>query len=245
MADDDMLRVENLVAGYGRVRVLQDVSIAVPRGTLVTLIGANGAGKTTTLRAISGMLRPESGRVLLGGADITGLPSHAIAKRGLAHSPEGRRVFSTLSVADNLELGAFTRATGARPRGAIRQDRERMYALFPRLAERRAQYAGTLSGGEQQMLAMARALMLAPDVLLLDEPSMGLAPLLVAEVFATIARLRTERVTMLLVEQFAAAALEVADFGYVLENGRVVASGEAAALRRDPAVRAAYLGAAH
>lgn len=242
---DAMLSIENLVAGYGKVRVLQEVSMVVPRGQLVTLIGSNGAGKTTTLRAISGMLKPDSGRVTLAGADITGLPSHEIAKRGLAHSPEGRRVFSTLSVADNLELGAFTRAIGARPRGEIRQDRERMYELFPRLAERREQYAGTLSGGEQQMLAMARALMLNPEVLLLDEPSMGLAPLLVEEVFATIARLKERRVTMLLVEQFAAAALEVADYGYVLENGWVTVSGNATELRGDPAVRAAYLGAAH
>ncbi len=240
-----MLKIEKLVAGYGKVRVLQEVSIVVPKGQLVTLIGSNGAGKTTTLRAISGMLKPDSGRVTLAGADITGLPSYEIAKRGLAHSPEGRRVFSTLSVADNLELGAFTRAIGARPRGEIKRDRERMYEMFPRLAERRAQFAGTLSGGEQQMLAMARALMLNPEVLLLDEPSMGLAPLLVEEVFATIARLKERRVTMLLVEQFAAAALEVADYGYVLENGRVAASGEAAKLRDDPAVRAAYLGAAH
>ncbi len=240
-----MLKIEKLVAGYGKVRVLQEVSITVPKGQLVTLIGSNGAGKTTTLRAISGMLKPESGTVMLAGADITGMPSHEIAKRGLAHSPEGRRVFSTLSVADNLELGAFTRAIGARPRGEIRQDRERMYEMFPRLAERRAQFAGTLSGGEQQMLAMARALMLNPEVLLLDEPSMGLAPLLVEEVFATIARLKERRVTMLLVEQFAAAALDVADYGYVLENGRVTVSGEAAKLRGDPAVRAAYLGAAH
>lgn len=245
MTPDAMLSIEKLVAGYGKVRVLQEVSMVVPRGQLVTLIGSNGAGKTTTLRAISGMLKPDSGRVTLAGADITGLPSHEIAKRGLAHSPEGRRVFSTLSVADNLELGAFTRAIGARPRGEIRQDRERMYELFPRLAERREQYAGTLSGGEQQMLAMARALMLNPEMLLLDEPSMGLAPLLVEEVFATIARLKERRVTMLLVEQFAAAALEVADYGYVLENGRVTASGNAAELRGDPAVRAAYLGAAH
>ena len=168
-----------------------------------------------------------------------------ITRRGLAHSPEGRRVFPTLPVADNLLLGAFTRVTGSRPKGDVARDLDRMYALFPRLAERRAQLAGTLSGGEQQMLAMARALMLDPLVLLLDEPSMGLAPRLVEEVFAIIARLKGERVTMLLVEQFAAAALDVADFGYVLENGRVTASGPAAALKGDPAVRAAYLGAAH
>jgi branched-chain amino acid transport system ATP-binding protein len=240
-----MLQVENLVAGYGKVQVLQDVSLTVARGTLVTLIGSNGAGKTTTLRALSGMIRPQSGRITLDGRDITGLPSHVITRRGMAHSPEGRRVFPALSVADNLRLGAFARLTGARSRGDVAADEERMFVLFPRLRERRAQYAGTLSGGEQQMLAMARALMLNPEVLLLDEPSMGLSPRLVEEVFAIIARLRAERITMLLVEQFAAAALEVADFGYVMENGRLSASGPAASLRNDPAVRAAYLGQAH
>jgi len=240
-----MLKVESLSAGYGKVQVLHGISLEVAAGTLVTLIGSNGAGKTTTLRALSGMIAPTGGRILLGGVDIAGMPSHAIAKRGLAHSPEGRRVFPNLSVHDNLTLGGFTRLTGARPRGDILADLDRMYALFPRLAERRGQFAGTLSGGEQQMLAMARALMLNPDVLLLDEPSMGLAPKLVDEVFATIAVLRANRVTMLLVEQFAAAALEVADIGYVLENGRMAAHGPAAALKTDPAVRAAYLGAAH
>jgi len=240
-----MLRVENLVAGYGKVQVLQGISLEVQRGQLVTLIGSNGAGKTTTLRAVSGMIRPESGRVMLDGQDIVGLPSSTIARRGLAHSPEGRRVFATMPVADNLMMGAFPRLTGARPRGDVNADMDRMYALFPRLAERRAQLAGTLSGGEQQMLAMARALMLNPDVLLLDEPSMGLAPRLVAEVFATIARLKESKITMLLVEQFAAAALDVADVGYVMENGRLTASGPAEQLKHDPAVRAAYLGAAH
>ena len=240
-----MLEVQNLVAGYGKVRVLHEVSLVVPDGKLVTLIGSNGAGKTTTLRALSGMIRPDAGRILLDGTDIAGMASHDITRRGLAHSPEGRRVFPTLSVADNLLLGAFTRLTGARPRGDVAADQQRMFDIFPRLAERHAQMAGTLSGGEQQMLAMARALMLQPQVLLLDEPSMGLAPKLVEEVFATIARLKAARVTMLLVEQFAAAALDVADFGYVLENGRVTASGEAARLRDDPSVRAAYLGAAH
>ena len=240
-----MLSVENLVAGYGKVQVLHGLSLTVERGQLVTLIGSNGAGKTTTLRAVSGMIKPESGRVMLDGRDIVGLTSSTIARRGLAHSPEGRRVFATMPVADNLMMGAFPRLTGARPRGDVAADMDRMYALFPRLAERRAQLAGTLSGGEQQMLAMARALMLNPDVLLLDEPSMGLSPRLVAEVFATIARLKAERITMLLVEQFAAAALDVADFGYVMENGRLTASGPAAQLKHDPAVRAAYLGAAH
>ena len=240
-----MLRVENLVAGYGKVQVLHGLSLTVERGQLVTLIGSNGAGKTTTLRAVSGMIKPASGRVMLDGQDIAGLTSSTIARRGLAHSPEGRRVFATMPVADNLIMGAFPRLTGARPRGDVNADMDRMYVLFPRLAERRAQLAGTLSGGEQQMLAMARALMLNPDVLLLDEPSMGLAPRLVAEVFATISRLKSEKITMLLVEQFAAAALDVADFGYVMENGRLTASGPAAQLKHDPAVRAAYLGAAH
>ena len=240
-----MLEVENLVAGYGKVKVLQAISLSVPEGSLVTLIGSNGAGKTTTLRAVSGMLKPESGRIVLAGRDITGLASHEITRQGLAHSPEGRRVFPTLPVQDNLLLGAFTRLTGSRPKGDVSVDLDRMYALFPRLAERRGQLAGTLSGGEQQMLAMARALMLQPLVLLLDEPSMGLAPKLVEEVFAIIRRLKAEKVTMLLVEQFAAAALGVADYGYVLENGRLTASGPAAALRDDPLVRAAYLGAAH
>ena len=240
-----MLQVENLSAGYGKVQVLQAISLRVESGRLVTLIGSNGAGKTTTLRALSGMIVPTAGRILRGGADIAGMTTYEITKRGVAHSPEGRRVFSTLSVEDNLTLGAFTRLTGSRARGDVRADLGRMLELFPRLAERRTQLAGTLSGGEQQMLAMARALMLNPDVLLLDEPSMGLAPKLVEEVFATIARLREQRITMLLVEQFAAAALEVADFGYVLENGRITASGEASVLKNDPAVKAAYLGAAH
>ncbi len=240
-----MLQVEGLIAGYGKVQVLQGISLSVPDGRLVTLIGANGAGKTTTLRALSGMIRPTAGTIMLDGVDLAGLANYQITRLGVAHSPEGRRVFPTLPVADNLLLGAFPRLTGSRPRGDVKRDRERMYELFPRLAERRAQYAGTLSGGEQQMLAMARALMLNPAMLLLDEPSMGLAPKLVEDVFTTIRRLKAERITMLLVEQFAAAALEVADIGYVLENGRIAASGDAAVLRTDPAVREAYLGAAH
>ena len=240
-----MLKIENLVAGYGKVQVLHGISMEVPEGKLVTLIGSNGAGKTTTLRALSGMIRPESGSITLGGKEIGGLPSFAIARKGLAHSPEARRIFPTQSVLDNLMLGAFPRLTGARPKGDVQADIGKMFEIFPRLAERRAQFAGTLSGGEQQMLAMARALMLQPEVLLLDEPSMGLSPKLVEEVFAVIVRLKSEKVTMLLVEQFAAAALEVADFGYVLENGTLTASGTAAALKVDPAVRAAYLGSAH
>lgn len=240
-----MLKVRGLTKKYGDTEVVRGLDLTVRRGECFGLLGPNGAGKTTTLRAISGMIPPESGTVHLGGEDLTGLPSFKITKKGLAHSPEGRRVFPTQSVKDNLLLGAFPRLTGARERGDVEGDLDRMFTLFPRLAERRAQLAGTLSGGEQQMLAMARALMLNPRVLLLDEPSMGLAPRLVAEVFATIARLKEQKITMLLVEQFAAAALEVADFGYVLENGRVAAKGPAEALRNDAAVRAAYLGHAH
>ena len=240
-----MLKIENLVAGYDKVQVLHGISLAVEAGQLVTLIGSNGAGKTTPLRALSGMIKPESGSIKLAGQEVGGLPSHLITRRGLAHSPEGRRIFPTQSVVDNLLLGAFPRLTGARPRNDVAQDMGKMFDIFPRLAERRSQLAGTLSGGEQQMLAMARALMLQPEVLLLDEPSMGLSPKLVEEVFVVIARLKSEKISMLLVEQFAAAALEVADFGYVLENGHITASGAAGALKSDPAVRAAYLGAAH
>ncbi len=240
-----MLKVENLVAGYGKVQVLHGISLEVQEGQLVTLIGSNGAGKTTTLRAVSGMIKPQSGSIMLDGEEIAGEPAYRITRRGVAHSPENRRVFTTLPVRDNLLLGAFPRLTGARPKGDVDRDLDRMFELFPRLAERRDQLAGTLSGGEQQMLAMARALMLDPRVLLLDEPSMGLAPRLVEEVFATVARLKQARVTMLLVEQFAAAALNVADFGYVLENGSITVSGPADKLRVDPAVQAAYLGAAH
>jgi branched-chain amino acid transport system ATP-binding protein len=240
-----LLTVENLVAGYGKVQVLHGISLKVEQGQLVTLIGSNGAGKTTTLRALSGMIKPQSGSIRLDGAEISGEPAYRITRRGVAHSPENRRVFTTLPVRDNLLLGAFPRLTGARPRGEVERDLDRMFELFPRLAERKDQLAGTLSGGEQQMLAMARALMLDPQVLLLDEPSMGLAPRLVEEVFSTIARLKASKVTMLLVEQFAAAALNVADFGYVLENGAISVAGPAEKLRNDPAVQAAYLGAAH
>jgi branched-chain amino acid transport system ATP-binding protein len=197
------------------------------------------------MRAITGMIKPSAGDITLGGHKIDGYESYKIAKLGLAHSPEGRRVFSTMSVTDNLLLGAFPRLTGSRPKGDVKTDLERAMELFPRLKERRTQLAGTLSGGEQQMLAMARAIMLNPEVILLDEPSMGLAPILVDEVFRIIARLKAEGTTMLLVEQFAAAALNVADYGYVLENGRITAQGPADKLKNDPAVKAAYLGGGH
>jgi branched-chain amino acid transport system ATP-binding protein len=240
-----MLKIDNLSAGYGKVQVLHGISLNVPKGQVVTLIGSNGAGKTTTMRAISGMIAPTGGTIALNGKAIAGMEPYDIARLGLAHSPEGRRVFATMTVSDNLTLGAFPRLTGARPKGDVAADLERALELFPRLKERRTQLAGTLSGGEQQMLAMARAIMLNPDVVLLDEPSMGLAPILVEEVFKIIARLKSEGVTMLLVEQFAAAALAVADYGYVLENGVINVHGPAAQLRDDPAVKAAYLGGGH
>lgn len=240
-----MLSIKNLEAGYGKVRVLHGISLEVPRGKVVTLIGSNGAGKTTTMRAVSGMIKPVSGEISLNGKRIDGEESYTIAKLGLAHSPEGRRVFATMTVTDNLTLGAFPRLTGSRPKGDVAGDLDRAMELFPRLKERRNQLAGTLSGGEQQMLAMARAVMLNPEIVLLDEPSMGLAPILVEEVFRIITDLKARGITMLLVEQFAAAALKVADYGYVLENGRISVHGEAAQLCDDPAVKAAYLGGGH
>jgi len=240
-----MLKIKNLEAGYGKVHVLHGISIDVPKGKVVTLIGSNGAGKTTTMRAISGMIAPTAGEITLNGERIDGMESFTIAKRGLAHSPEGRRVFATMTVTDNLILGAFPRLTGSRPKGDVPADLDRAMDLFPRLKERRNQLAGTLSGGEQQMLAMARAVMLNPEVVLLDEPSMGLAPILVEEVFKIIENLKSQGVTMLLVEQFAAAALNVADYGYVMENGRISVHGEASSLKNDPAVKAAYLVGGH
>ncbi len=240
-----MLSIKNLEAGYGKVQVLHGISMEVPKGKVVTLIGSNGAGKTTTMRAISGMIQPTAGEISLNNQRIDGMESYTIAKLGLAHSPEGRRVFATMTVTDNLTLGAFPRLTGSRPKGDVQGDLERAMDLFPRLKERRSQLAGTLSGGEQQMLAMARAVMLNPEIVLLDEPSMGLAPILVEEVFRIISDLKARGVTMLLVEQFAAAALKVADYGYVLENGRISVHGEASKLQDDPAVKAAYLGGGH
>ena len=237
-----MLQVKDLRAGYGPTNVLHSVSLKVPRGKVVSLIGSNGAGKTTTMRAISGMLKPRSGSIKLEDKEIAGLDSHHIARLGLAHSPEGRRVFSNLSVLDNLRLGAFPRYTGSRPKGDVESDIQSALELFPRLKERQQQAAGTLSGGEQQMLAMARAVMLNPDVILLDEPSVGLAPKLVEEVFRIIRKLRDRHVTMLLVEQFAAAALDVSDYAYVLESGRIALEGPAEKLKGDPAIKAAYLG---
>ena len=234
------LQVQGLEAGYDRLQVLHGIDVDVAPGELVAVIGANGAGKSTLLRAVSGLLRPRAGRVLLNGEDITTASAERIAARGLAHVPENRLVFPSLTVDDNLSLGGWTR----RKDGHRAERRRQVLELFPRLADRICLPAGALSGGEQQMLAMARAVMLNPEVVLLDEPSMGLAPILVAEVFRIIERLKSEGVTMLLVEQFAAAALGVADYGYVLENGRISVHGPAEKLRDDPAVKAAYLGGA-
>ena len=238
-----MLVVNDLHAGYGLSEVLDGVSLEVKAGSVVALIGANGAGKTTTMRAVSGLLSPSAGEVVFDGVAVQGLGAARIARLGLAHAPEGRKVFAPLSTEDNLLLGAFRRLPrffGFRRRAA--PDLDRVYALFPKLAARRSQLAGTLSGGEQQMLAIGRALMARPKVMLLDEPSMGLAPVIVQEVFETVRRLKAEGMTMLLVEQFARTALEVADRAYVMERGRIVVEGTPAELRRDERVLAAYLG---
>jgi branched-chain amino acid transport system ATP-binding protein len=238
-----MLQIENLYAGYGTSQVLMGTSLQVRPGLLVALIGPNGAGKSTTLRAISGIVRPTAGRIIIDGQEVQGLAAAQIARLGVAHAPEGRRVFGPLSVEDNLLLGAY----GHLPlffgfRGKAAQDLERVYGLFPRLLERRRQSAGTLSGGEQQMLAIGRALMANPKVMLLDEPSMGLAPVVVDEVFATIRQLKESGITLLLVEQSARRALEVADYAYVMERGEIVIEGSPAELQKNERVLAAYLG---
>ena len=233
-----LLQVEQLSAGYGDISILRKISLSIRSGQVVALLGANGAGKTTTLRAVSGMLKI-SGRIRLQGADIAGLPPERIAGLGVAHVPEGRGTFSHLSVDENLRLGAWLR----RDRAGIDADRERMFGHFPRLKERLGQQAGTLSGGEQQMLAIARALMLKPRLLLLDEPSFGLAPRLVDQLFDALQVIREqEQVSMLVVEQNAQAALALADTAYLLEQGTIVDSGPAADLRSDERVRRAYLG---
>jgi branched-chain amino acid transport system ATP-binding protein len=232
------LSVRGLVAGYGRVTALHAVDLDVAAGRIVALIGANGAGKTTLLRAVSGLLRPRAGTVTLGGADVAGWPAHRIAAAGLSHVPEGRHVFPDLTVAENLTVGGWLCPTAHE---ATRR-REAALTRLPRLRERLRQKAGSLSGGEQQMLAIGRALMAAPRMLLLDEPSMGLAPLIVDEIFRLLAALRADGATILLVEQNAAAALEVSDDAYVLERGRIVLHGPAAQVAAAPEVAAAYLG---
>ncbi|MCK6490386.1 MAG: ABC transporter ATP-binding protein [Planctomycetes bacterium] len=238
VSDAPLLELEGIEASYGPVRVLHGVSLQVGAGEIVTLIGGNGAGKTTTLGCAAGLLRPGAGRVRLDGADITGVPAHALVARGLALVPEGRRVFPRLSVAENLALGAWTR----RDPDGIAADREHAFALFPILAERRQQAAGTLSGGEQQMLAIARALMCRPRLLLMDEPSLGVAPLLVARILETVVRLNREGLAVLLVEQNAHQALRIAHRAYVLETGRIALAGPARELLHDSRVRQAYLG---
>ncbi len=243
--EEAMLELKNISAGYGRTEVLHGVSLKVPKGKLVALIGSNGAGKTTTMRVASGMLPPNGGALFLDDVSFEGEDSHQVSRRGVAHVPEGRRVFPTLSVKDNLEVGAFRNARFGRLGAEARQDLEMVFERFPRLKERRDQLAGTLSGGEQQMLAIGRGLMARPAVLLLDEPSMGLAPKIVEEVFETVLELKRSGMTMLLVEQFADAALRIADDAYVLESGRIVLHGPAESLRSDPAVCEAYLGKAH
>ncbi len=238
-----MLVVENLHAGYDASEVLDGVSLRVKQGSVVALIGANGAGKTTAMRAISGMLKPTQGRVLLDGQPVQELGSARIAKLGLAHAPEGRKVFGPLSVEDNLLLGAYSRLPAFFGfRGKAAADLARIYELFPRLRERSQQAAGTLSGGEQQMLAIGRALMANPKVMLLDEPSMGLAPVIVQEVFRIIKRLKQAGITLLLVEQFARSALEVADYVYVMEHGKIAVEGVPDEIRKNQRVLEAYLG---
>jgi branched-chain amino acid transport system ATP-binding protein len=233
-----LLAIEKLQVAYGGIRAVKGIDLEVNAGELVCLIGANGAGKTTTLRAITGIVRAAAGAVRYDGVDITRLKPHEIARRGLALVPEGRGVFAQLTIEENLAMGAYAR-NDAR---AVADDEERAFGLFPRLKERRKQTAGTLSGGEQQMLAMARALMSRPRLLLLDEPSMGLAPLMVEKIFDVVRTIAAEGVTMLLVEQNARLALEVANRGYVLEGGLVTLTGEGRSLLHDPRIREAYLG---
>ena len=232
-----LLKVENINAYYNSIHALYDASFHVDKGEIVTLIGANGAGKSTTLKTISGLMRTQTGGIFFEGKDISRLPAYKIAEIGLAHVPEGRRIFSELTVQENLEMGAYTQ-----PKSSIPDFLERVYASFPRLKERYKQIAGTLSGGEQQMLAMGRALMSNPKLMMLDEPSMGLAPILVQEVFDIIRKLHNSGTTILLVEQNAQMALSVADRGYVLESGKIVIEDTAEKLSNNDLVKKAYLG---
>jgi len=232
-----MLEVQDVQVYYGKIHALKGISIQVDKGEIVALLGNNGAGKTTTLKTISALLRPRSGRVLLEGEPIHDLPPHEIVARGVAHAPEGRKIFNRLTVTENLEMGAYLRSDAA-----VSEDMERVFGLFSRLKERRTQVAGTLSGGEQQMLAIGRALMARPRILLLDEPSMGLAPILVEQIFKTVEDINRQGTTILLVEQNAAMALSIAKRGYVLETGTIALGGSAVELQGHPDVRRAYLG---
>ena len=233
-----LLQVDNLHVYYGNIHAIKDISFHVDEGEIVTLIGANGAGKSSTLNTIAGLIKPRSGSVTLEGTDILGIPAHKIVSRGMALCPEGRRVFQQLTVQENLEMGSYTRRNSE-----VEESIEKVYEHFPRLKERYKQIAGTLSGGEQQMLAMGRALMSKPKLMMLDEPSMGLAPILVEQIFDIILQLHKSGTTILLVEQNAQMALSIADRGYVLETGRIVTSGTGKELLQDDSVRKAYLGA--
>ena len=233
-----LLEIKNIHSYYGTIHALKGVSLTVEEGEVVTLIGSNGAGKTTTLRSINGILPPREGRIVLRGEEIQGFPAHAMITKGIAQSPEGRKIFSRMTVLENLEMGAYHR----NDRSGIAEDMDRVFDLFPRLKERVKQEAGTMSGGEQQMLAIGRALMSRPKLLLLDEPSMGLAPVLVERIFQTVEEINKQGTTILLVEQNANIALEVATRGYVLETGTIVNAAPAEKLREDPKVREAYLG---
>ncbi|MFC8450954.1 ABC transporter ATP-binding protein [Kitasatospora sp. NPDC057223] len=233
-----LLEVEDLRVSYGKIEAVKGISFTVNEGEVTTLIGTNGAGKTTTLRTLSGLLRPTSGKITFAGQPLTTVPAHKIVSLGLAHSPEGRHIFPRMTIEENLLLGAFLRKDTA----GITADVERAYTLFPILGERRKQAAGTLSGGEQQMLAMGRALMSQPKLLMLDEPSMGLSPLMMQKIMATIIELKASGTTILLVEQNAQAALSLSDQGYVMETGRIVLTGTGGDLLHDESVRKAYLG---
>ncbi len=233
-----MLRIENLSVHYGGIHALQGASFEVPEGKIVTLIGANGAGKSTSLKAIVGLVKPSSGSITLNGESLVNLATKDIVRRGVVLAPEGRRIFPNLTTEENLELGAFARSDKA----GVQADKHKMFQLFPRLEERRKQKAGTMSGGEQQMLAVARALMSRPKLLMMDEPSLGLAPLIVKMIFDIVRTIAAEGTTILLVEQNAKAALEIADYGYVLETGRITMSGPGKELLANDGVRKAYLG---
>jgi branched-chain amino acid transport system ATP-binding protein len=233
-----MLEINNLEVYYGVIQAIKGISFNVNKGEVIALIGANGAGKTTTLQTITGMIQPSAGEIIFNGKDITKIPGHKIVSMGMAHVPEGRRVFAQLSVYENLKLGAYTR----KDKAEIAASLERVYKSFPRLQERRNQLAGTLSGGEQQMLAMGRALMSKPSIILMDEPSMGLSPIFVEEIFNIIREISSEGTTVLLVEQNAKKALEIANRAYVLETGKIVLSGDAHELMNDDSIKKAYLG---
>jgi branched-chain amino acid transport system ATP-binding protein len=234
-----MLEIKNLIVNYGAITALHGISMFVKPGSIVTLIGANGAGKTTTLKTISGLLKPRGGEIFYHGKNIAGRPPHEIVQLGISHVPEGRMIFANLTVMENLQMGAYLQ----RDKKIVRRELEFVFAMFPRLQERARQIAGTLSGGEQQMLAIGRALMSRPKLLLLDEPSLGLAPLLVKTIFEKIVEInRRQGITILLVEQNARLALEISHFGYVLETGKIILQDDSAALRQNPQVKSAYLG---